>query len=89
MTLNLYILQEIMKIDIEDSQALSNLNSFALLQKYVTVNVVNDENYDISYQASVDDILKSSIDPMELITLRHSGWELSEDNKFLYKFLTK
>lgn len=78
-----------MKIDIEDSQALSNLNSFALLQKYVTVNVVNDENYDISYQASVDDILKSSIDPMELITLRHSGWELSEDNKFLYKFLTK
>ena len=89
MTLNLYILQEIMKIDIEDSQALSNLNSFALLQKHVTVNVVNDENYDISYQASVDDILKSSIDPMELITLRHSGWELSEDNKFLYKFLTK
>lgn len=89
MILNLYILQEIMKVDIEDSQALSNLNSFALLQKYVTVNVVNDENYDISYQASVDDILKSSIDPMELITLRHSGWELSEDNKFLYKFLTK
>lgn len=83
MELNLYILQEIMRLDIEAENAYSQLNSFALLQKFVQCDLMNDENNNLLYQAKVSEILESDIDPSQLITLRHSGWELTNDNQYL------
>ena len=83
MGINIYILQEIMKLDIDVENAYSQLNSFALLQKYVSCDLINNEDNDVQFQASVNDVLNSQIDPSELLTLRHSGWELTQDNKYL------
>lgn len=88
MELNIYILREIMNVDTDDtSEALSNLNGFALMRKYVGVQLINDKDNNLSYQANVSDILESEISIEELITLRQSGWELSEDEKIFFKHL--
>lgn len=88
MELNIYILREIMNLDeLDTSEALSNLNGFALMKKYVNVKLINDNDNNLSYQANVNDILESSISIEELITLRQSGWELSEDEKIVFKHL--
>jgi hypothetical protein len=51
------------------------------------VELINDNDNNLSYQANVNDILESSISIEELITLRQSGWELSEDEKIVFKHL--
>ena len=88
MELNIYILKEIMNVEVEDtSDALSNLNGFALMKKYVDVQLINDKDNNLSYQANVSEILESNISVEELITLRQGGWELSEDEQIFFKHL--
>ena len=88
MELNIYILKEIMNVEVEDtSDALSNLNGFALMKKYVDVQLTNDKDNNLSYQANVSEILESNISVEELITLRQGGWELSEDEQIFFKHL--
>ena len=88
MELNIYILKEIMNVEVEDtSDALSNLNGFALMKKYVDVQLTNDKDNNLSYQANVSEILESNISVEEPITLRQGGWELSEDEQIFFKHL--
>lgn len=83
MELNIYILKEIMKVDIEADNQMTKLNSFIMMQKYANCNLINDENNNLFYQVEVDEILQKQVDPSVLITLRQSGWEMTQDDKHL------
>ena len=36
----------------------------------------------------IEDILKSDLEAEDIIYLRNGGWELSEDKKYIVKFLS-
>ena len=85
MELNKYIIYEIMKLDSDNSTSL--MNGINVLNEKVKVDLLSSIDYKIYYQASIDDILKSDIDADTIIYLRNGGWELSEDKKYIVKFL--
>ena len=58
-----------------------------ILSSKVNVQLLNDEQYNLYYIASVDDILQSDLGIDELISVYNSGWVLDADNKFIRKTL--
>lgn len=87
MELNEYIIYEIMKL--ESDKSVSLFNSLALLNNKVKVDLLQDEKFNLYYQAKIKDILKSDLDADNIINLRNSGWELSDNKEYIVKFLEK
>lgn len=87
MELNEYIIYEIMKL--ESDKSVSLFNSLALLNNKVKVDLLQDEKFNLYYQAKIKDILKSDLDADNIISLRNSGWELSDNKEYIVKFLEK
>ena len=58
-----------------------------ILSSKVNVQLLNDEQYNLYYIASVDDILQYDLGIDELISVYNSGWVLDADNKFIRKTL--
>ena len=85
--INKYLLKEALSFDPIESESLGNINSFALLQKFVKVNLINDENNVLTYQASINDIIDSDIKLEDLIQLRNSGWGINEEKNVIFKQL--
>jgi hypothetical protein len=85
MELNEYIIYEIMKLESDDSTSLMNgLNKL----KDIKVDLLQTEDYKLFYQTSIKDILNTDLDGEDIIYLRNGGWELSEDKKYIVKFLS-
>ena len=81
-----YYLDEIMKLDIDNSSENNGmLNTLLMLRKYVEVKFLTNESNELYYQCEVNDILNSNISNEELITLRNNGWEYSKDKACLIK----
>lgn len=87
MELNEYIIYEIMKL--ESDKSVSLFNSLALLNNKVKIDLLQDEKFNLYYQAKIKDILKSDLDADNIISLRNSGWELSDNKEYIVKFLEK
>lgn len=85
MELNEYIIYEIMKLDSDKSTSL--FNSLGLLNSKIKVDLLHDEKYNLYYRANIKDILNSDFDADNIIYIRNGGWELSEDKKYIVKFL--
>ena len=85
MDLRKYYLDEIMKLDSDNSIGLSN--SVVKLEKYADVVLKNDENNNLFFECKVEDILNSEISNEELIMLRNGGWEYNKEKNCLTKKL--
>lgn len=85
MGLNEYILREIMKVESDNS--ISLFNTLNLLYNKAKVDLLSDEKHVLFFQTKISDILKSDLETEDIIFLRNGGWELSNDEKSLVKFL--
>ena len=74
---------------LESDKSVSLFNSLALLNNKVKVDLLQDEKFNLYYQAKIKDILKSDLDADNIISLRNSGWELSDNKEYIVKFLEK
>ena len=85
MELNEYIIYEIMKLESDNSTSLFNsLRVFGDIK----VDLLHDENNVLFYQVKISDILKNKLTTDDIFYLRNGGWELSEDKKYIVKFLS-
>ena len=81
--MNEYIFQEVMNLKPDYSTSL--INSYMALSKYVNIYLINDENNNLLYSCSIEDLLKSNIEVEELIYVRNGNWELDSQKKCLIK----
>lgn len=81
--MNKIILEEIMKLP--QTEEFGLMCSISILSKYGTVDILQDDKHNLYYQIKVSDILLSDITAEDLMNVRNSGWELSDDKKCLIK----
>ena len=85
MELNEYIIYEIMKLESDYSTSL--INGISKLGN-LKIDLLYTKEYNLFYQVKIEDILKSDLEAEDIIYLRNGGWELSEDKKYIVKFLS-
>lgn len=79
---NRYILDELMKIDSDNSTSI--FESLDILRDF-KVELISDEKYDIIYRVKLSDILDSSFDNSTLLKLRNGGWSYDDNKEYLIK----
>ena len=74
--------QEIFSNPVED---VGTMRTLSILSKHVNAQLLMDEQYNLYYEASLEDILKSNITEAELLEVRQGGWKLDIENNCLIK----
>lgn len=75
-------IQEIFKSPVED---VGTMRTLSILGKHTNPTLLMNEQYNLYYVASLDDILDSKITEAELLEVRQGGWELDIEKKCLIK----
>lgn len=82
-TIRKYLFDEIMKIEPDNSSSL--VTTLQTIGEYANVKLDEDEEFNLFYNAKVDDIIDSDITEEELLYVRNGGWEYNNDKKLLIK----
>ena len=83
--INEYLLSEIMTRMVKSDASISD--ALDEMQKYSTIYLKQNDNYEPYYSVDVSSILQSDIDASTLFMLAEKGWSLSSDKKEIIRFL--